>query len=275
MSGPLAIIAGGGALPWDAARAIGPRREVLVIAIEGEADAAPAGIPAHRFTFGQIGSARKLAHAHGCTEILMLGHITKRPDFKALAPDRETLRLLPRIIKAVVGGDDSIVRRVAALVEAEGFRVVSVAEAVPELLAPKGAVGKHGPDAGQAADIAVGTQFLDAAAPFDVGQAVVVVEGRIIAVEGAEGTDQMLERVTALRAARRFSGKPGRGVLVKRAKVGQDMRSDVPVVGRQTLELTLAAQLGGIAVEAGRTILAQRGEMAALADAKGAFVTAL
>jgi len=145
VSGPLAIVAGGGPLPWDAADAVRARREVVVIAIDGEADPPRPGVETRTFTFGQIGSAKSFAQDRGCRDVLMLGNVTKRPDFSAIGPDRDTLRLLPRILKAMVGGDDSIVRRVGALVGREGFRIVGVAEAVPELLAGEGVLGARAP----------------------------------------------------------------------------------------------------------------------------------
>lgn len=273
--GPLAIVAGGGSLPWEAAAAIAPRREVVVFAIAGEADPAPAGVEAHRLGYGQIGTARRIAQSRGCREILMLGAVRKRPDFAALMPDMETLRLLPRIVRAVVGGDDTIMRNIIALAEGEGFRVVSVAEAAPELLAAPGPIGRRTPNPQQQADIALATQYLDAAAPFDIGQGAVVVDGRIIAVEGAEGTDVMLARCAELRRTRRFRSEAGAGALVKRAKRGQEMRADVPVIGAATLAGVVAAGIGGIAIEAGRTIVAERERLAAEADAAGAFVVAL
>ncbi len=210
-----------------------------------------------------------------CRDVLMLGAIRSRPDFSSLLPDMDTLRLLPRIVGAVVGGDDTIVRNVIGLFEAEGFRVVSVAEAAPELLATTGPVGAHRPTPQHQADIDLGVAYLTASAPFDVGQAVVVVDGRVIAVEGAEGTDAMLARCAELRRNRRVRSAKGAGALVKRAKTRQDMRSDVPVIGVETLRGALKAGLGGIAIEAGRTIVAERAAVRAEADRARAFVVAL
>lgn len=273
--GPLAIIAGAGALPWEAAEAIRGRRPVVVFAIDGEADASRPGIETHRLGYGQIGRLAKLTRERGATDLLFLGAIRSRPDYRRILGDVETLKFVPRILRAAVGGDDTIVRNVLKLFEEEGYRIVSVGEAVPELLAPRGQLGRHGPTEAHEDDIDLGSAFLDAAAPFDIGQAVVVAERRIIAVEGAEGTDAMLERCAALRQVKRFRAKRGAGVLVKRAKRGQDMRADVPVVGAGTLEHVLAAGFGGIAIEAGRTILAERAAMIARADKAGAFVVAM
>lgn len=276
MKQPIAIVAGAGALPWEAAKALAPRRHVIVLALEGEADCAnpPSGVESHAVGYGQIGRMRKILKANGCSELLLLGAIRKRPDYGSILGDFETLKLVPRIVRAAVGGDDTIVRNVLSLMESEGFSIVSIADTVPELLAPAGRLGRHGPGEAHQADIALGNRFLDAAASFDIGQAAVVVDGRVIAVEGAEGTDAMVSRCKELRAARRFRSARGAGVLVKRPKVGQDMRADVPVVGAQTLTLVLEAGLGGIAVEAGRTIIAEREAMVAMADRAGAFVFA-
>ncbi|MEM9221690.1 MAG: UDP-2,3-diacylglucosamine diphosphatase LpxI [Pseudomonadota bacterium] len=275
MEAPVAIIAGAGALPWEAATALAPRRPVVVFAIDGEADEAPAGLDAHRLGYGQIGKMLKLMEARECKDLLFLGAIRSRPDYAKILGDLETLKLVPKIVRAAIGGDDTIVRNVLALFESEGFRVLSVAETVPELLAPPGTLGKREPSQEHRADMELGTAFLDAAAPFDVGQAVVVADGRILAVEGAEGTDAMVERCVGLRKEKRFRAKKGTGVLVKRAKRGQDMRADVPVVGAQTLQGVIDAGFGGIAVESGRTIIAEREKMIALADRAGAFVVAL
>lgn len=272
---PIAIVAGAGSLPYEAAAAVRSRRPVILFALEGEADAVPAGLEAHRLGFGQIGRARKIMAAEGCKDLLFLGAIRRRPDYSAILGDWDTLRLAPRIVAAAIGGDDTVVRNVLAIFESEGFRIVSVADAVPELLAPAGRLGRHGPKPSHEADIGLGTAFLDAASDFDIGQAVVVVAGRIIAVEGAEGTDAMIERCAAVRKAGRFRARRGEGVLVKRAKRGQDMRSDVPVVGAGTLARVIEAGLGGIAIEAGRTIIAERAQMVSDADRAGTFVVAL
>jgi DUF1009 family protein len=107
---------------------------------------------------------------------------------------------------------------------------------------------------------------------FDIGQAVVVIGGRVVALEAAEGTDAMLARVAALRRDGRVRAGKRRGVLVKMAKRGQDLRTDLPVIGADTVENAAAAGLAGIAVEAGRTLIAERPATVAAADRAGLFV---
>ena len=54
------------------------------------------------------------------------------------------------------------------------------------------------------ADISRGVELLRATAPFDIGQAVVVANNHVLAVEGPEGTDQMLYRIAELRRSGRI-----------------------------------------------------------------------
>jgi DUF1009 family protein len=100
--------------------------------------------------------------------------------------------------------------------------------------------------------------------PFDVGQAVVVADGRLEAIEGAEGTDGMLARVA--------TGAAPAGVLVKRPKPGQELRIDLPAIGPDTVQRAIDAGLAGIAVLAGGVLAAERATLTERADAGGLFV---
>jgi DUF1009 family protein len=122
------------------------------------------------------------------------------------------------------------------------------------------------------ADIAKGLAFLHATSPFDIGQAVVVSDARVLAVEAAEGTDQMLDRIAQLRRNGRIAAASRRGVLVKMAKRGQDRRIDLPSIGPRTVEGAARAGLAGIAAVAGSTIVAEPDRTAAAADRERLFV---
>ena len=117
--------------------------------------------------------------------------------------------------------------------------------------------------------------MLGALGPFDIGQAVVVIDGHVVAVEDIEGTDGLLARVARLREAGRIRAKSGRGVLVKAPKSGQDLRFDLPAVGAKTIEGAARAGLAGIAVIAGHTIAADSQAMIEAADRAGLFIQGL
>ncbi len=85
----------------------------------------------------------------------------------------------------------------------------------------------------------------------DIGQAVVVKNGRVLAIEAAEGTDLMLERVTCLGG---ISIKRG-GVILKSAQINQDERVDMPTIGPNTIKNIVKANLSGIAITADNVIV--------------------
>lgn len=146
-------------------------------------------------------------------------------------------------------------------------------QVAPEILVPAGLLSRAQPSERDRADIEFGFDYLRAAAPFDIGQAAVVAGKHILAVEAIEGTDLLLRRIAEMRANRRIRAPVGSGVLVKAPKQGQDMRFDMPSIGPHTVEGVVNAGLGGIAVVAGQTIVAEPGEVTAAADRADIFVT--
>jgi DUF1009 family protein len=74
-----------------------------------------------------------------------------------------------------------------------------------------------------------------------------------------------------LRDHGRLAGRK-RGVLVKCAKPGQELRADLPTIGPATVEGAHAAGLAGIAVEAAHSFVLDRAETVRQADELGMFV---
>jgi UDP-2,3-diacylglucosamine hydrolase len=269
--GPLAMICGGGSLPLAVADSVAARgRKVLLFPLRGFADAADFAGREHTWVhLGQFGTVARIARAQGCRDIVCLGSVV-RPSLWQLRPDFITLKMLPQIAHAFRGGDNHLLSNVAKAIEQHGFRFVGAHEVAPEILVPEGMLGRAQPSERDRADMALGFDYLRAAGPFDVGQAVVVANKHVLAVEAAEGTDQMLARVAQLRASGRI--KTLKGVLVKAPKPKQDRRFDLPSLGPQTVDGAVRAGLAGIAVAAGETVVAEPERLTAAADAAGIFV---
>lgn len=137
---------------------------------------------------------------------------------------------------------------------------------------PEGPLGGKRPSARDDADIARGIEVLRATGSFDIGQAVVVAGNHVLALEAAEGTDQMLERIVELKKSGRVRTGEGVGVLVKAPKPNQDHRFDLPSIGKRTIEGVARAGLAGLAVLAGGTIVAEPQSIVESADRAGIFV---
>jgi len=272
VEGPLALICGGGTLPLAVAdRVAAHGRKVVLFAIRGAANPVLyEGRDALWLYVGQAGKFVRRARAAGCRDVVLLGSLV-RPALWQLLPDFTMLRLMPRIAAAYRGGDDHLLSNVGRLFEQEGFRLLGAHEVAPEILMPEGVLTRTQPSELDQADIRMGLDYLHAAGPFDVGQAVVVANHHILAVEAAEGTDETLARVAELRRSGRLPAARG-GVLVKAPKPSQDHRLDLPSIGPQTVEGVVRAGLDGMAVSAGSAIIAEPEQLVEAADRAKVFV---
>lgn len=271
IEGPLAIVCGGGSLPYvvaDAALAQG--RRVLLFALRGFADPLRVeAYPHHWARLGGLGRFCRIARREGCREVVFIGSAV-RPALRHLWPDFGAIRILPRIIRMFAGGDDHLMSSVIKIFEDRGFRPLGAHDIAPEILLPAGALGGFEPSGRQRQDIGLGLSLLRATGPFDVGQAAIVAGNRVLAVEGADGTDEMLSHVADLR--RRGRIRAGGGVLIKAPKPNQDRRVDLPTIGPQTVEGAVRAGLGGIAGSAGSVMVAEAERVRNAADRAGIFV---
>jgi DUF1009 family protein len=274
--GPLAIICGGGTLPFAVADAVMRRgRSVVLFPVRGWVDPqAVARYPHHFVEMFRYRRFHRQATAAGCRDVVLIGTVL-RPALRQIRFDWEVLRELPSIIRMFRGGDNHLLSILARLFEERGFRFVGAHEVAPEILMPQGPLGRREPSPRDRADIARGVALLSAIGPFDVGQAVVVADNYVLAVEAAEGTDGMLARIAELRREGRVRSAGGTGVLVKVPKPAQDRRFDLPAIGPSTVAGAARAGLAGIAVMAGGAIVAEPAEVGAAADHAGIFVTGI
>jgi DUF1009 family protein len=204
--------------------------------------------------------------------MVMVGSIRTRPDFKSIKLDLATMKSLKDILAIVVGGDNAVLSGAIKFFERRGQRIVGAHEIATDLVAGEGPIGKRKPGRDGSADIAVAMRAARAIGAIDAGQAAIAVNGRVIALEAAEGTDQMLERLKALRATGRVKWSGRVGVLAKCPKPQQDLRVDMPTIGPRTIEGAIEAGLAGIAVAAGKVMIVDRAAIIRRADAEGLFV---
>ncbi len=270
---PVAVICGGGSFPGAVAEAIVRHgRRPVMFGLRGWADPKVVERYAHHWiAIGQAGRLFRLARAERCRDALFIGTLL-RPPLWSIRLDWQTLRLMPRIARFFHGGDDRLLSGVASLFEERGLRIIGLDEVAPEILVPKGVLGHYQPTARDNDDIGCALKLLAALGPFDVGQAAIVADEHVLAVEAAEGTDNMLLRVAEMRKQGRVTTPPGRGVLVKAPKPGQDRRFDLPAVGPQTVENVARAGLAGLAVAAGSTIVAEIVDVMTAADRAKIFL---
>jgi DUF1009 family protein len=276
ISSPVGLIAAGGVMPFAVADSLVARGiDPVLFALKGACDpVAVARFRHHWISVGQLGRAVKLFRAENCRDLVFIGTLV-RPALSEIRLDWGTLRAIGRVWAAFRGGDDHLLSGIGRILEQDGFRMVGIRDVAPDLLMPEGCITLKAPDENAAADIARGREVLRALSPFDIGQAAIVIDGHVVAVEDIEGTDGLLARVAQLREQGRIRARPARGVLVKAPKSGQDLRFDLPTIGPRTLEGVVKAGLAGVAIVAGNTVVVEPQAMIETADVAGLFVTGL
>ena len=262
----LGMIAGSGMMPVEIIKHCNETgRDIFVVGIEPFAQENSLQETPH--IFAKIGEAGKILDAmskNGVREIVLAGGI-KRPSFKELIPDWKGAKLMAKLAIRKMK-DDDMFRAVIDEIESNGFKVVGIEDVVPQMLFSEGVYGKIKPSQDDIDDINRGITVAKALGAVDVGQAVVVQEGMVLAVEAIEGTDMMLSRAATVK-------KQGKApVMVKLLKPGQDLRVDLPAIGIQTIELLKKYGIKGIAVEAGAILLIEREAVVKMADEHRIFI---
>jgi hypothetical protein len=254
----------------QAARVAGD--EPVIVALSNEADESFDSFETLRTGVGDLAGIERFLREKRVGRVVMSGAVRRRPEWRDIRPTLKTFVRVPAVVRTLLsGGDDTVLQMVIRLFEGMGCRVVGAHDIAPDLLARTGALTALSPSADDLRDIEEGIKAALALGELDIGQGAVSVGGRVVALEGVEGTDRMLERVATLRQEGRISRRR-RGVLVKLCKPQQDMRADLPAIGISTVTNAARAGLAGIAVEAGRALVLDEQAVVAAADNAGLFL---
>ena len=249
--GRIGIIAGNGRFPFlvlQGARSLG--HDVTVVAVKEEAfpdleaEARVCGADLHWVSLGHLGKCIRILKASGASQAVMAGQVKHVSIFSGIVPDLTLLSVISRLKSR---NTDALIGAVADVLRKEGIELLNSTTFLAPLLARSGVLGSRAPSAEEKADFEFGYRMADAIAGLDIGQTIAVKDRAVVAVEAMEGTDEVISR------AGRLAGPGVR--IVKVAKPQQDMRFDVPVVGRATIEAMRAAGASALSIDAGKTLL--------------------
>ncbi len=254
----LAIIAGSGDLPVicaNAAKAKGA--EIYLFTLLGERtkndnQKFPKEIKKN-FTIkvGQLGRLIKILNQEQIKLLTFAGGVKKPNLFSFLSMDFRAISLLKKI-QAQGTGDDRVLRAVANELAKEGISLIGSAEIMPNLLAPAGLLTQRNLSQQESNDAELGFKIAAEIGKLDIGQAIIIRQGSIIAVEAIEGTNSMIERAAELSGLKGQHPKENGLVLVKRAKPQQDLRLDLPTIGTDTIKLMHQNGVNAVILEADR-----------------------
>lgn len=243
MSGPVGLVAGSGALPGELARRIRARgRRVVCVQVQGDSPDLPALCDRYeRLPLARAGDALRVFQEEGVRELVLAGKVDKlRALREAAATPFAALAGSPD------GRDPELWRTVCRLLEERGFDVLPPSAFLADLVAPAGVLAGRPPTERERQDLALGFRVAKQVAAAGVGQAVALRGGVVLAVEAAEGTDEMVRRCGTF--------GPG-AVVVKVAWPQADPRFDPPVVGPDTLVAMADSGATALGVEAGAAVV--------------------
>lgn len=264
----LGIIAGGGQLPLEIAKIYSRNGGKCVIAaLEPENHFSLSDIyECRHFHIGQAGEIIKYFHEQHVQDIILVGNV-ERPELKTLKVDFKGSKLIARIMKNKIIGDDNALKTVCAFLEEQGFKVISPVEILKLTDYDSALVAVNCPNSRDERDIEVGAEILTSMGNLDVGQSVIVHEGYVLGIEAAEGTDNLIRRCEILRKTRKG------GVLIKMSKQAQDMRLDVPTIGPDTIFFLAKHGFNGVAIERKKVIIVNPEETKKLASESNIFIS--
>ncbi|MBI4621888.1 MAG: LpxI family protein [Verrucomicrobia bacterium] len=245
---PLVLIAGQGLYPIlvaAATRAAGVPTKLVAFEEETRPEliASFAARDCRTLRVGQLGAMLKALRGFDAGYALMAGQITPRRLFQGLHPDLKATRILFSLKRR---NAETIFGAIAQEIETLGVTLLDARAFLDDHLASPGCMtGRRFPIERDYVDH--GVHIARECARLDIGQGCVVRHGTVLAVEAFEGTDEMLRRAGAFKAAG--------ALFVKTVKARQDWRFDVPCFGQLTLETMRDARVTAAALEAGKVLM--------------------
>lgn len=263
----LGIIAGSGMLPATIADLyLKQGGNVYIAALEGETDILYITQYQYKqFSTGSVGMILEYFTKNHVKEIIVIGGIT-RPDVKAVKVDKLGSILIAKILKSKFLGDDNLLKIISDFIESKGFKVISPTSLLKLGVYAKSYLSNKLPSKQDEIDITLGMQVMTSLSDFDIGQSIIAVDGYVLGIEAAEGTDALIRRCAFLRRTERG------GVLVKMAKITQDMRLDLPTVGPDTIFYLAKHGYNGLAIQKSGVIIVKPLKTLALLNEYDLFI---
>ncbi|KPK41283.1 MAG: hypothetical protein AMJ78_05890 [Omnitrophica WOR_2 bacterium SM23_29] len=255
----IGLIAGKSEYPLFFAKAAKAKGiKIIAVGIDGETKSELKSFVDKLFwiRLGEFKELLEIFKGEGIKKAVMVGGIAKSRIFK------EPLKLDDEM-KAVLSTasnrkDETLLSLIASKLHSVGIELLDSTLFLEEYLPEEGALTKVKPCPSVEEDIRFGLGIAKEIASLDIGLSIVVKDKAVIAVEGIEGTDEMIKR------GGKFGGAGT--TVIKVARPNQDMRFDIPVVGSQTIRSMIKAKAKCLAIEANKTLVIDRTDTILLAE---------
>ena len=293
----IALIAGTGGLPPRIANSLlGEGRAPVICEMRGFASEVAGDFVRVPFRIETLGTLLGTLTSLGVEQVCMAGAVS-RPDVDPGAIDPVTAPMVPRLMAAMAKGDDGTLREIITIFEEHGFAVVGAHQVAPDLLPQAGVLTKTTPPPMDATLNAARSALADMGQR-DLGQALLLRDGVVIAREDTRGTAAMLRDFSGpsdpddpmgslfgivgdviegaadwLSAADAVLASQGTGaILYKGPKPQQSLLAGMPLIGPDTATQAAEAGLAGIVIPAGGVMVLDTRQVVAVLDAHNMFL---
>ncbi len=266
MANRLGILAGSGNFPLLAL--IEAQNQGYFCAVAGFVGEADPALETRADVFEWVGTGEltkllAFLKTHGTREIVLAGKVDPRFLYRPERVDEAAAKLLAQLKEK---SPSRIIQALIGFLSRQGIEVKDPTFLLRRYLCPEGVLTESQPAAEVQQDIDFGWRKARTLADLDIGQTVIVKNGTVVAVEGVEGTDQVILRGGELAG-------PGT-IAVKVSRTSQDPRVDLPGVGLKTIETLAKVRAAALCLEADRVVFFERAEALALANASHMAIVA-
>lgn len=251
IKGKLAIFCGGGDLPKNVVENCKKYNiDYVLFAIKGVCDYFFVLNNPHVFI--KIGKTQEVLdklYSMDITNIVFAGYMSRPSLFSLQKPDELSVFLIKKYLQ-FLKGDDNFLSFLIDFFEERNFKVLSLHSVLPEIIVREGVLYANESLESLMPQIENSYKLAKKLGELDIGQALVYQQNRVIAVEGVEGTKNLIERSKKLLYKK---GDPG--FLVKVFKPKQTDKIDMPCIGDKTIKQLYNNKLVGVVLDADSTII--------------------
>ena len=175
------------------------------------------------------------------------------------------LKLVKPILLACLSkqkGDNFLLNLVEKILNNIGCQVVAVQDVLNDIMCSKKDEINSKLIKTYASNILLGSNILDTISNYDIGQSVVVHNGRVLGIEAHEGTQELIKRCGKYyEEMNEKNVQKTKPILIKKSKLGQNRKLDVPTIGKQTILDLISADFAGLALENNSVFILNKDEV--------------
>ena len=247
----LCIIAGAGGLPVHVAK---ENKNAFVLCIKENSHTSSFKNKSSSVSLLDPDNWIKILRINNISHIVMAGKIN-RP--KVI--DKKLSKTGDDLIKKISSlGDDSALNLIQNFFNYQGFEIIPLYSLLKDCFLSKGFYPEREmlPSLQEyiLESAGVGIDLLNTISKFDIGQSVVVSSKLVYAIEGQEGTDDMIDRASFIINKNIVFGNLG-PVLIKIPKINQNINLDLPVVGFDTVKKCIKYGFSSLVISSNGTLI--------------------